>query len=103
MGWKNGSSLLMIAGLAESLNNSLLVFTKDADDTTLNLEVVHGHHDRTHFRICRLQANLAGAFAIEALQCCPFAANQCQHDVTGIGNLDWVAYAELSVHDGILV
>src|SRR6266436_10090312 len=102
MGWENGSSLLMIAGLAESLNNSLLVFTKDADDTTLNLDVVRGHHDRSHFRICGLKTNLAGAFAIKALQSCFFAANQRHHDVTGIGDLGLFADDEISVHDVIL-
>src|SRR6266481_2645738 len=102
MGWENGSSLLMIAGLAESLNNSLLVFTKDADDTTLNLDVVRGHHDRSHFRICGLKTNLAGAFAIEALQSCFFAANQRHHDVTGIGDLSLFADDEISIHDVIL-
>src|SRR5437899_7835626 len=86
----------------KNLDNSELILAKDTDDTALNLDVVRGHHDGSHFRICRLQANLAGAFAIEALQSCFFAANQRHHDVTGIGNLGLFADDEITVHDVIL-
>src|SRR6266852_1867780 len=101
MGWENGSSLLMIASLAESLNNSELVFTKDADDAPLNLDVVRGHHDGSHLGVCRLQSNLARPFAVEALQSGLFA-NQRHHDVTGIGDLSLFADDEIAVHDVIL-
>src|SRR2546426_7427219 len=86
----------------KNLDNSELILAKDADHTTLNLHVVRGHHDGSHFRVCRLQANLAGPLAKEALQSCFLAANQRHHDVTGIGNLGLFAHDEISVHDVIL-
>src|SRR5947209_17202604 len=101
MGQENGPSPPVADALYET-NNSELVLAEDADDTPLNLDVVRGHHDGRHFRICRLQSNLAGAFAIEALQSCFFAPNQRHHDVTGIGNLGLFADDEIAVHDVIL-
>src|SRR2546430_4027837 len=68
-------------------DDSGLVFAKDADDTALNLDVVRGNHDRSHFGICRLETYLAGAFAIEALERCFFPTNQRHHNVTSIGDL----------------
>src|SRR6266852_3556874 len=82
--------------------DSELVFAKDADDTALNFDVVGGHHDGSHVGICRLQTNLTGAFAIEALEGC-FFADQRHDDVARIGDLGLLAHHEVAVHDVIVV
>src|SRR5713101_8842842 len=89
----------MVGG--EQSDDSKLVLAKDADDPALNFQVVRGNHDGSHFRICRLEAYLAGAFAIEALKRCFFAADQCHDDVPCIGNLGLLAHNEVPIHDVI--
>src|SRR5689334_10485625 len=79
-----------------------LVFAKNADDAALNLDVIGGHHYGRHFRIGGLQANLPRTFTIEALKGRVFAANQGNHDVTGVGDLRLLADNEVPVHDVIL-
>src|SRR6266852_3203500 len=93
-------TLPMVGGGART-DDSALVFAKDADDAALNLDVVRGHHDGGHFGICRLETDLAGAFAIEALERCFFAADQRHDDVTGIGHLGLLANDKIPVHDVI--
>src|SRR5216684_4804991 len=89
----------MVGG--EQPDDSKLVLAKNADDPALNFQVVRGNHDGSHFRICRLETYLAGAFAIEALQRCFFAADQRHDNVTGIGNLGLLANDIVPVHDVI--
>src|SRR6266481_2052458 len=76
-----------------------LVFAKDADDAALYLNVVRGHHDRSHFGIRRLQADLPGTFAIEALEGCFLAADQRHNDISRIGNLGLLTNDKVSIHD----
>src|SRR5260370_2489569 len=98
MGWEKGSTLSVVDAVKDNTNYSELVLAKYADDTPLNLDVVRGHHDGSHFRICRLQANLAGAFAIEALQSCFFAANQPHHDITRIAPCSFFPADKITAH-----
>src|SRR6267378_106476 len=90
-----------MVGGGEQLDDSGLVLAKNAYDTALNFYVVRGHHDRSHFGICRLQADLARAFAIEALERCFFATNQRNNDIPGIGDLGLLANDKVPVHDVI--
>src|SRR6266446_4986338 len=92
---------LATAGGGESSDSSELVFAKAADHTTLNLDVIGRHHDRSHFGICRLEPYLAGAFAIKALESRFFAADQRHNDVTGIGDLGLFAHYEIPIHNVI--
>src|SRR5260370_20659689 len=89
----------MVGG--EQSDDSKLVLAKNADDPALNFQVVRGNHDGSHLRICRLETYLAGAFAIEALKRCFFAADQRHDDVTGISNLGLLANDEVPIHDVI--
>src|SRR5467141_280062 len=98
---KPSKDTLPMAGGGARTDDSALVFAKDADDAALNLDVVRGHHDGGHFGICRLETDLAGAFAIEALERCFFAADQRHDDVTGIGHLGLLANDKIPVHDVI--
>src|SRR6202521_3404991 len=90
-----------MVGQGAQSDGSGLVFAKDADDTALNLDIVRGHHDGGHFGICRLETYLAGAFAIETLERCFFAADKRHYDVTGIGDLGLLANDIVPVHDVI--
>src|SRR6266849_3884140 len=78
-----------------------LVFAKDADDAALNLYIVRSHHNRSQFGICRLQAYLAGTFAIEALERCFLASDQSHNDVPGIGHLGVLANNKVPIHNVI--
>src|SRR6266849_11224210 len=89
----------MVGG--EQPDDSKLVLAKNADDPALNFQVVRGNHDGSHFRICRLETYLAGAFAIEALERCFFPADQRHYDVTGIGDLGLLANDKIPVQDVI--
>src|SRR5277367_5810564 len=47
---------------------TVLIFAKNADNSALNLQIAGRDEDQGHFGIGRLQADLAGRFAIKALQ-----------------------------------
>src|SRR5437762_4459072 len=79
-----------------------LVLAKDADYAALNLDVVGSDQDRSHFGICRLQANLAKPFAIEALEGRIFATNQRYDNVARVGDLGLLADHVVPIHDVIL-
>src|SRR6267142_2064289 len=98
---KPSKDKLAMAGGDDQSNDQALVLAEYSDDPTLNFQVVRGHHDRSHFGICRLQAYLAGAFAIEALERRFFAANQRNDDIPGIGDLGLLANDIVPVHDVI--
>jgi len=49
----------------KELREGFSVLTKYANNASLNLEVVCGHHDRSHLRIRGLEADLASSFAVE--------------------------------------
>ena len=88
--------------LQETAGNTLSVFAEDADDAALDFDVAGGNHDGSHFGVGGLQADFAGAFAIEALQSCLFPAHESDDDVAGIGNLRLFANDEIAIHDVIL-
>src|SRR5262249_37312706 len=78
------------------------VFGEDTDDTALDLDVAGRNHDGSHFGVGGLQADFAGAFAIEALEGSFISRDESDDDVAGVGDLGLLANDEVAIHDVIL-
>src|ERR1035438_663284 len=78
---------------------AISILSQDADDAALNFYIVRGNDDRRHFGISGLETNLAGTFAIEALESGFVAADQRDNNIAGIGDLGLLADYEIAVHE----
>src|ERR1700723_315774 len=89
------------AGCQNAGRDRFSVFSEYSDYTALNLEIIRSHHNRRHFRICRLEADFASTFAVKPFKCGFFAANQSNDNIARVGHLRLFAHNVVAVHDVI--